>query len=85
MSRFIGLPVKGVKKNAKGEPVAFKWHGVTYRGQVISIWRLSDRWWERETYSDRTYYRLMTADYQVFDIYSENTSRGLWVLSHIHD
>jgi len=27
----------------------------------------------------------MTADFQVFDIYSENTSRGLWILSHIHD
>jgi hypothetical protein len=30
-------------------------------------------------------YRLMTADFQVFDIYSENTSRGLWVLHTIHD
>ena len=58
MSRFIGLPVKGVKKNAKGEPVAFIWRGMTYRGQVISTWRLSDRWWEREAHSDRTYYRL---------------------------
>ena len=85
MSRFIGLPVKGVKKNENGEPVAFTWRGVTYRGKIISTWRLSDRWWERETHSDRTYYRLMTAAYQVFDIYSENTSRGLWVLSHIHD
>lgn len=85
MSRFIGLPVKGVKKNEMGEPVAFIWRGVTYRGKIISTWRLSDRWWERETHSDRTYYRLMTADLQVFDIYSENTSRGLWVLSHIHD
>lgn len=85
MSRFIGLPVKGVKKDAQGHPVAFTWRGVTYRGKVISTWRLSDRWWEREAHSDRTYYRLMTADFQVFDIYSENTSRGLWILSHIHD
>ena len=28
---------------------------------------LSDRWWERKAYSHRTYFRLMTADYQVFD------------------
>jgi len=52
MSRFIGLPLKGVKKNAKGEPVAFSWRGVTYRGQIIHSWKLSDRWWEREAYSD---------------------------------
>jgi len=85
VSRFIGLPVKGVKKNAKGEPVAFTWRGVTYRGKIINMWRLRDRWWEREAHSDRTYYRLMTADFQVFDIYSENTSRGLWILARIHD
>jgi hypothetical protein len=85
MSRFVGLPLKGVKKNAKGEPIAFIWRGVTYRGEIIHSWKLSDRWWEREAYSNRTYYRLMTADFQVYDIYSENTSRGLWVLSHIHD
>jgi len=85
MSRYIGLPVKGVKKNAQGEPVAFTWRGVTYQGKVISSWMLSDRWWEREAYSHRTYFRLMTADYQVFDLYRENTSRGLWALSHIHD
>jgi len=54
MSRFIGLLVKGVKKNAKREPVAFTWRGVTYRGEVILSWRLSDRWWEREAHSDRT-------------------------------
>jgi len=85
MSRFIGLPLRHVEKDAQGRPVAFTYHGVTYRGKVILTWRLRDRWWEREAHSDRTYYRLMTADYQVFDLYSENTSRGLWVLSHIHD
>lgn len=36
MSRFIGLPVKGVKKNDMGEPIAFIWRGVTYRGKIIS-------------------------------------------------
>jgi Domain of unknown function (DUF6504) len=85
MSRFIGLPLRHVEKDAEGRPVAFTYHGVTYRGEIISTWQLSDRWWEQEAHSDRTYYRLMTADFQVFDIYSENTSRGLWVLSHIHD
>jgi hypothetical protein len=64
MSRFIGLPVKGVKKNAQGEPVAFTWRGVTYRGELITTWRLSDRWWEREAHSDRTYYRLTASAVQ---------------------
>jgi hypothetical protein len=85
MSRFIGLPVKGVKKDKQVRPVSFVWRGVTYRGKIIHEWRLSDRWWEREAHSDRHYYRLMTADFQVFDLYAELTSRGLWILSHIHD
>jgi hypothetical protein len=85
MSRYIGLPLKRVEKDKQGRPVSFTWRGVTYHGKTISTWRLSDRWWEREAHSDRTYYRLMTADLQVFDIYSENTSRGLWILSHIQD
>jgi Domain of unknown function (DUF6504) len=85
MSRFIGLPLKHIELDAGGKPVAFTYHGVTYRGKVIHHWILSDRWWERETQSYRRYFRLMTADFQVFDIYAEDTSRGLWVLSHIHD
>jgi hypothetical protein len=85
MSRYIGIPLKKVEKDAKGQPVGFTWRGVTYRGRVISSWILCDRWWEIEAESHRTYYRLMTADFQVFDIYSENTSRGLWVLHTIHD
>jgi hypothetical protein len=85
MSRFIGLSLKHIELDAQGEPVAFTWRGVTYRGKVILTWNLRDRWWEREAYSHRTYFRLMTADYQVFDLYRKNTSRGLWVFSHIHD
>jgi hypothetical protein len=85
MSRYIGIPLKKVEKDANGQPVAFTWRDVAYRGQVILKWILCDRWWEQEAQSHRTYYRLMTADFQVFDNYSENTSRGLWALSHIHD
>lgn len=85
MSRYIGLPLKHAVKDKQSRAVAFTWRGVTYRGKIISTWRLSDRWWERETHSDRTYFRLMTADLQVFDIYREHTSRGLWVPSHIQD
>jgi hypothetical protein len=61
-------------------PVALTWRGATYRGKVIHTRILCDRWWEIEAQSRRTYYRLMTADFRVFDIYRENTSCGLWVL-----
>jgi hypothetical protein len=36
MSRFIGLPLKHIELNDKGEPGAFTWHVVTYRGKIMS-------------------------------------------------
>ncbi len=84
MSRRIGLPVK-VKVNAASEPVAFTWRGHTYHVEVIGRWHLRDRWWDHERESDRMYYRLMTADFEVFDLYQEKTSKGLWVLDRIQD
>jgi len=50
------------------------------RVEVIGRWHLQDRWWDHERESDRTYYRLLTADHMVFEIYQEKTSKGLWVL-----
>jgi hypothetical protein len=34
-------------------------------GRVVLVWKLSDRWWEPDRFSDLTYYRLITADNQV--------------------
>jgi hypothetical protein len=80
VSRRISLPVP-VETDAAGEPVAFTWRGVRRRVEVIGRWHLRDRWWV----SSAHYYRLMTKDFQVFDVYRELTSAGLWVLDIVHD
>jgi hypothetical protein len=59
----------------------------------LRYWHLRDRWWVPPTeadrtgkgFSDRHYYRLLTADHQVFEIYRELTSAGLWVLDIVQD
>ncbi len=84
MGRRIGLPVK-VKTDAAGLSVRFTWRGHTYTVEVIGRWHLSDRWWDRERQSDRRYYRVTTADFQVFELYRETTSAGLWVLDIVQD
>lgn len=84
MGRRIGLPVT-VETNAAGLPSAFTWRGRTYHVEVIGRWHLADRWGSRERQSGRRSYRLMTADFQVFELYQELTSKGLWVLDVIQD
>ncbi len=60
--------------------------GCAQRVWVIGRWHLRDRWWQPwETQSDRRYYRLVTADHEVFEVYRELTSKGLWVLNVVHD
>jgi uncharacterized protein DUF6504 len=84
MSRQILRPVK-VWTDTKGQPKKFHWREVTYSGRVVHSGKLRDRWWEPDRYSDRTYYRLETADHQVFDLYRDAAKDGLWVLSHVQD
>jgi uncharacterized protein DUF6504 len=84
VSRQILHPVK-VWTDATGQPVRFVWREMTYSGRVVHSWKLSDRWWEPDRYSDRTYYRLVTRDHQAFDLYRDAAKDGLWILSHIHD
>jgi hypothetical protein len=84
MSRQILQPVK-VWTDVQGHPKRFAWRKTTYTGRVISSWRLSDRWWEPKAYSDRTYYRLETADRQIFELYRDAAKGGLWVLARIQD
>lgn len=43
MSRQILRPVK-VWTDAKGQPTRFIWRDATYRGKVLSVWKLSDKW-----------------------------------------
>jgi hypothetical protein len=84
MSRQILRPVK-VWTDANGRPKRFVWREITYRGRVLSWWKLRDRWWEPDRFSDRTYYRLETKDHQVFDLYRDAAKDGIWILSHIQD
>src|SRR5262249_48405451 len=75
-----------------GLPAEFRWRGVDYEvAEVLSVWRLRDRWWVspmetdfRKAGSDRTYYRVRCPDQQVFDIHHDAVS-GLWVLDRVHD
>jgi hypothetical protein len=84
VSRQILRPVK-VWTDEKGQPKRFVWHHVTYSGRVLSSWKLSDKWWDKELYSDRTYYRVETADHQIFELYRDAAKDGLWVLARIQD
>jgi len=84
MSRQILRPVK-VWTDANGRPQRFVWRETTYSGRVLSWWKLSDKWWDADRYSDRTYFRLETTDHQIFELYQDAAKDGLWVLGHIQD
>ena len=84
MAHRYGLPIR-VQLDHDGVPIAFTWRGLTHDGTVISTWHLSDRWWDRERQSDRIYYRLLAPDHQVFEIYRDRTSAGLWILDRVLD
>jgi hypothetical protein len=92
MSRRISMPVR-VELDASGRPRAFTWRGVRHRVEVIGCWHLCDRWWVSPAEadwtgkgpSDRHYYRLLTRDHQVFEVYRELMSKGLWVLDIVQD
>jgi uncharacterized protein DUF6504 len=59
----------------RGRPVAFVWRGLEWRVQVIGRWKLQDRWGYAQRRAERWYWRVMTADFQVFELYHENERR----------
>ncbi len=77
-------PVK-VWTDATGRPIRWKWRDVTYSGHVLSWWKMSDKWWDDDLYSNRTYFRMETRDHQVFELYQDAAKDGLWVLARIQD
>ncbi len=86
MSRQIGLPVQVEVDDATGESRRLTWCGVRYTTvRVIGRWHLRDWWWDMGQQTDRVYYRLLTRDQQVFEVYRELTSAGLWVLDRVLD
>jgi hypothetical protein len=78
-----------VEEGPDHTPRAFTWTGVTYHVRVISKWHLRDRWWEQTAKrgrSNRYYYRVVTHDHQVFELYLDVACRPpLWVLGVIQD
>jgi hypothetical protein len=80
--RRIGAPVAVTV--SKGRPVAFLWRGQRYRIAVLGTWHLMDRWWDAQQHANRTYWRVVTADFQVFELYQE-ASTGAWVLDVVQD
>lgn len=69
MARRYGEPIAVIAR--RGQPTAFTWRGITYRVRVIGTWRLATRWWETSARVDRVYFRVQTADQQVFELYRE--------------
>ena len=70
MARRIGHPVAVLTRD-DGAPIAFTWRGVMYCVRVIGRWRLATRWWEPATAVDRHYFRVITSDQQIFELYYE--------------
>lgn len=83
MARRYREPVD-VSLSADEQPVGFTWRGNRYRVAVIGAWRLSTRWWEASGAAERRYFRVLTPDQQVFDLYHDEAS-GVWVIDICHD
>lgn len=94
MAHRYGLPIR-VRRDKDGAPRSFLWRGETYHvREVLSTWHLMDRWWispvsvalghEPRGHSDRTYYRLLLPDHQVFELYHD-AANNLWILDVIQD
>ena len=83
MSRRYGEPI-AVTVDGDGQPVAFTWRGQRYAVRVIGKWRLRTQWWDPQRAVARTYYRVCTADQQVFELYRDEgnaaAGEGGWVL-----
>lgn len=65
-------------------PVSFVWRERRYEVSVIASWRLATRWWDTARAARRHYYRLMTPDLAVFEVYHEQVS-DIWVLDSLLD
>ena len=70
MAHHLSHPV-AAQAREDGAPLAFTWRGVMHRVRVSGRWRLSTRWWEPADTVDRHYFRVITADQQIFELYFE--------------
>jgi uncharacterized protein DUF6504 len=84
MSRRVQQPVP-VEVRTDGTPQAFTWRGTAYRVRVVGCWRLATRWWDAGREVDRTYYRVETADHQLFELYCDAAHGHGWILDVVQD
>jgi hypothetical protein len=86
MSRLVGRPVP-VEEGPDHAPRAFTYNGVRYYvAEILHRWHLQDRWWSKTRHSDREYYRVVTSDHQVFELYADVAKRPhVWILDVIQD
>lgn len=73
-----------VRLSEQRVPSAFEWRGRRYWVDVIANWHLRDRWWAPEGHSDRHYFRVMTGNFEVFELYWD-AAKALWVLDRCLD
>lgn len=89
-----GLPIQ-VEHSPDGAPTSFEWRGERHPVlQVLGHWHLMDRWWVRPVDvalgheargpSDRTYYRVLVPEQQVFELH-EDRETNVWVLDVVQD
>jgi hypothetical protein len=69
---------------ADGTSITCTWRGRRRRTQVIGRWKLATKWWEPSERVDRAYYRVTTADQQMFEVYQDAVGGG-WVLDAVLD
>jgi Domain of unknown function (DUF6504) len=72
-----------------GRPLRFTWREMAYTVvEILSTWRLSDRWWESAAHphgaSDRHYYRLRCEDGLLCEVYYD-AAQQVWILDRVHD
>lgn len=86
MSRRYGEAIN-VVADSTGQPQRFTWRSITYPVEIIAHWHLADKWWDAERQSDRQYYRVMTPDLRIFEIYHETAPDKAphWVLDVVQD
>ena len=82
MAHRYGDPIGVVL--VRQQPAGFTWRGRRYTARVIGVWHLMARWWQPSAASDRTYYRMETPDYQIFEIYHD-AIQDAWILDVCQD
>ena len=86
MGRRYGHPITVTVVDAQPHPLptSFMWRSRRYWVSVIGMWCLRAKWWDSAQATDRLYYRVTTADYQVFDLYHDEAADA-WILDVCHD